>query len=153
MKIKNILLGCLFLLVLPSFAQKHLEILHTNDTHSCIMPLSKNLADTMLADRGGYTIHKSRIASTSSCTDHLMSTNGSIRVSIRIGCRIHRSTIHRPVERIISGISVGEVGSVGHVYGVSIGKHGVCFAFEGKAGQEFSNHTFEGVYGIIQAGN
>lgn len=54
MKIKNILLGCLFLLVLPSFAQKHLEILHTNDTHSCIMPLSKNLADTMLADRGGY---------------------------------------------------------------------------------------------------
>ena len=54
MKIKNILLGCLFLLVLPSFAQKHLEILHTNDTHSCIMPLSKNLADTMLANRGGY---------------------------------------------------------------------------------------------------
>jgi len=34
--------------------QKQLLILHTNDTHSCIMPLQKNLADTMLADRGGY---------------------------------------------------------------------------------------------------
>ena len=34
--------------------QKSLTILHTNDTHSCIMPLNKNLADTMLANRGGY---------------------------------------------------------------------------------------------------
>ena len=34
--------------------QKKLLILHTNDTHSCIMPLQKNLADTMLANRGGY---------------------------------------------------------------------------------------------------
>lgn len=33
---------------------KQLTILHTNDTHSCIMPLSENLADTMLAGRGGY---------------------------------------------------------------------------------------------------
>lgn len=33
---------------------KRLTILHTNDTHSCIMPLSENLADTMLAGRGGY---------------------------------------------------------------------------------------------------
>ena len=37
-----------------SMAQKTLTILHTNDTHSCILPLNKNLADTMLADRGGY---------------------------------------------------------------------------------------------------
>ncbi len=36
------------------WAQKSLTILHTNDTHSCILPLNKNLADTMLADRGGY---------------------------------------------------------------------------------------------------
>lgn len=35
-------------------AQKQLTILHTNDTHSCIMPLSENLADTMLAGRGGF---------------------------------------------------------------------------------------------------
>ena len=40
--------------VSPVEAQKHLTILHTNDTHSCIMPLNKNLADTMLANRGGY---------------------------------------------------------------------------------------------------
>lgn len=35
-------------------AQKQLTVLHTNDTHSCIMPLSENLADTMLAGRGGF---------------------------------------------------------------------------------------------------
>ncbi len=33
---------------------KTLTILHTNDTHSCILPLNRNLADTMLADRGGF---------------------------------------------------------------------------------------------------
>ena len=38
----------------PAEAQKTLTILHTNDTHSTVMPLNKNLADTMLADRGGY---------------------------------------------------------------------------------------------------
>lgn len=38
----------------PAWAQKTLTILHTNDTHSTIMPLNPNLADTMLADRGGY---------------------------------------------------------------------------------------------------
>ena len=31
-----------------------LTILHTNDTHSCILPLSPNLPDTMLAGRGGF---------------------------------------------------------------------------------------------------
>ncbi|MBR5060895.1 MAG: metallophosphatase [Prevotella sp.] len=34
--------------------KKELIILHTNDTHSCILPLSENLADTMLAGRGGF---------------------------------------------------------------------------------------------------
>ena len=33
---------------------KQLVILHTNDTHSCIYPLTKHLADTMLAGRGGF---------------------------------------------------------------------------------------------------
>lgn len=38
-----------------SMAQdKTLLILHTNDTHSCVMPLSRHLSDTALADRGGY---------------------------------------------------------------------------------------------------
>ncbi|MBQ8462801.1 MAG: metallophosphatase [Prevotella sp.] len=38
----------------PALAQKSLTVLHTSDTHSCILPLNKNLADTMLADRGGF---------------------------------------------------------------------------------------------------
>ena len=33
---------------------KQIHILHTNDTHSCIMPLNPNLADTAVAGRGGY---------------------------------------------------------------------------------------------------
>jgi 5'-nucleotidase len=36
------------------YSQKHLTILHTNDTHSCIMPLSTHLADTLQAGRGGF---------------------------------------------------------------------------------------------------
>ena len=44
------------LMAMPADArkQKQLVILHTNDTHSSIMPQKKTLADTMLADRGGY---------------------------------------------------------------------------------------------------
>ena len=34
--------------------KKQLVILHTNDTHSCIMPLNPHLADTMLAGRGMF---------------------------------------------------------------------------------------------------
>ena len=34
--------------------KKQLVVLHTNDTHSCVMPLNPNLADTAMADRGGY---------------------------------------------------------------------------------------------------
>ncbi|MBP5338650.1 MAG: metallophosphatase [Prevotella sp.] len=51
------LFGLLFVsfsLVTPVGAQKTLTILHTNDTHSCILPLNKNLADTTLAGRGGF---------------------------------------------------------------------------------------------------
>lgn len=39
---------------LSAAAQKTIEILHTNDTHSCVMPLNPNLADTLVAGRGGY---------------------------------------------------------------------------------------------------
>lgn len=31
-----------------------LMVLHTNDTHSCVMPMNKNLSDKLLADKGGY---------------------------------------------------------------------------------------------------
>ncbi len=34
--------------------KKQVVILHTNDTHSCIYPLNPNLADTLLAGRGGF---------------------------------------------------------------------------------------------------
>lgn len=33
---------------------KELTVLHTSDTHSCIMPLSPNLADTLQAGRAGF---------------------------------------------------------------------------------------------------
>lgn len=33
---------------------KKLLILHTNDTHSCVMPLKNTLADTLQAGRGGF---------------------------------------------------------------------------------------------------
>ena len=48
---------CLFTF-LPSEAgakkQKQLVILHTNDVHSCIMPLSENLDNKDIAGRGGF---------------------------------------------------------------------------------------------------
>ena len=50
-------LCCYVMLLAPSSAQaqdKQLLILHTNDTHSCIMPLKETLADTAVAGRGGY---------------------------------------------------------------------------------------------------
>lgn len=48
---------CCILLQVPcslNAQDKQLLILHTNDTHSCIMPLKETLADTALAGRGGY---------------------------------------------------------------------------------------------------
>lgn len=33
---------------------KQLVVLHTNDTHSCVMPINPNLADTAMANRGGF---------------------------------------------------------------------------------------------------
>ena len=49
-----ILTAVLWLQTTALYCQKKLTILHTNDTHSCIYPLSEQLADTMLAGRGGY---------------------------------------------------------------------------------------------------
>ena len=48
---------CCLLLVCTSvtaYAQKQLTILHTSDTHSCILPLNENLADTLFAGRAGF---------------------------------------------------------------------------------------------------
>lgn len=54
MKIRIVLFALSLSWSASSQAQKSLTILHTNDTHSCIMPLNQNLADTMLAGRGGF---------------------------------------------------------------------------------------------------
>lgn len=52
---KYILISMFLVIVCASFARtKQLVVLHTNDTHSCIMPLNANLADTLFAGRGGY---------------------------------------------------------------------------------------------------
>lgn len=52
---KTVVLYMLLLFTaVEAYAQKHLEVLHTNDTHSCIMPLNPNLADTAVAGRGGF---------------------------------------------------------------------------------------------------
>lgn len=40
--------------LMAAMAQTVITILHTNDTHSCVMPLSEHLADTAVAGRGGY---------------------------------------------------------------------------------------------------
>ena len=53
MKRIYIIIGILLCSVAAS-AQKQLTILHTNDTHSTIFPLSPNLADTAFANRGGF---------------------------------------------------------------------------------------------------
>lgn len=45
----------LFLTIVVAVAHKRqLVVLHTNDVHSCIMPLGENIADTALAGRGGF---------------------------------------------------------------------------------------------------
>ena len=54
MILRNIFVGTFLCLSVCAFSQEKLEILHTNDTHSCIEPLSKNLADTMMAGRAGF---------------------------------------------------------------------------------------------------
>ena len=54
MKNKSLIIAALLAVSVSVFGQKTLTILHTNDTHSCIMPLSENLADTLQAGRGGF---------------------------------------------------------------------------------------------------
>jgi len=51
---KYLLMAVACMALLTAQAQKQLVILHTNDTHSCIMPLSEHLADTAIAGRGGF---------------------------------------------------------------------------------------------------
>lgn len=52
--VRIILFSVLCMVAIAARAQKELVILHTNDVHSCVTPLSEHLADTMLAGRGGF---------------------------------------------------------------------------------------------------
>lgn len=56
MKTRHFLIAALTAAALTATAQKQrrLTLLHTNDTHSTVMPLNTNLNDTMKAGRGGY---------------------------------------------------------------------------------------------------
>ena len=56
MKARYFFVLLMTLVALGSQAQKHkqLVILHTNDTHSTILPVSSQLPDTMKAGRGGF---------------------------------------------------------------------------------------------------
>ena len=51
---KYLLMAVACMALLTVQAQKQLVILHSNDTHSCVMPLSEHLADTAIAGRGGF---------------------------------------------------------------------------------------------------
>lgn len=53
---RNIIIALMWvaLAVAAQAQDKKLVILHTNDTHSCIMPLNENLADKNVAGRGGF---------------------------------------------------------------------------------------------------
>lgn len=53
-KMRYVFTALFIALCLPAAAQKTLTVLHTSDTHSCIMPLSPNLADTLQAGRAGF---------------------------------------------------------------------------------------------------
>lgn len=48
------ILVCAMAMTTSAQKTKELLVLHTNDTHSCIMPLNPNLSDTLVAGRGGY---------------------------------------------------------------------------------------------------
>ena len=56
MKARYILVMMMALVSLSGQAKKHkqLVILHTNDTHSTILPVNEQLPDTMKAGRGGF---------------------------------------------------------------------------------------------------
>ena len=49
-----IIMALLTAVTVSAKKQKQLVILHTNDTHSCVMPLKQELSDTALAGRGGF---------------------------------------------------------------------------------------------------
>ena len=57
MNVKEIgrsLLAILSLVISVEAGAQDLWIVHTNDTHSCVMPINKNFADTAFADQSAF---------------------------------------------------------------------------------------------------
>ncbi|MGN0233823.1 MAG: bifunctional metallophosphatase/5'-nucleotidase [Bacteroidaceae bacterium] len=55
MKKKLFMIGMAAIFTLAATAQqRHLMVVHTSDTHSCVEPISKNFSDTAQADKGGF---------------------------------------------------------------------------------------------------
>ncbi len=74
---RYILAAVACLAVTVAAAQKQLTILHTNDTHSTVMPLSENLNDTMKAGRGGFLRRVAMVeAERKACPDLLLFDSG-----------------------------------------------------------------------------
>lgn len=84
---KKIFLALALLVSMACQAQKQLEILHTNDTHSCIMPLNVNLADTSVAGRGGFVRRVAMINKnvnvTHNCCSLIVATSRKDRLTTR----------------------------------------------------------------------
>lgn len=50
----TLLLAAIIAVPATAARPKRLTILHTNDTHSCVLPMNPNLADTLVAGRAGF---------------------------------------------------------------------------------------------------
>ena len=49
-----------------------LHIVHTNDTHSCVMPVNPNSSDTALADKGGFVRRAALVRDLRAANAHLL---------------------------------------------------------------------------------
>ena len=53
-RLQFIIITAFCALTVTAQTTKQIHILHTSDTHSCILPLNPNLSDTVVAGRGGF---------------------------------------------------------------------------------------------------
>ncbi len=122
-------MATLMLCVATAFGQRTLTILHTNDTHSCVMPLSAALADTLLAGRGGFLrriamLHEERAKD----PDLLLFDSGDFSQG-------------SPYYTLFKGdVEVGLMNQMGYAAG-TIGNHEFDFGLENMA-RVFSHFNF-----------
>ena len=128
--------------------QTTLLILHTNDSHSCIEPQNRNLADTLIAGRGGYIRRMAAIEEErNACPDLLLFDSGDFSQG-------------SPYYTLYKGdVEVGLMNMM-HYDAVTIGNHEFDFGLENMARlfrmAEFpivcSNYDFTGtpVEGLVR---